>query len=376
MRTIATMVDPSYQTVKVTAPTLPHFAKEQPDISKSTKPPLGHPSPNRQRKRRSVLFNPVVKNRRITHLNDISEEEKEATWISPDSYAAIKKRCMVTVKKMMRNQLTQEDLQSELHSTRGLEGKTRQGAQRRRENKLDAISAVMEEQNLQWGEEVDDQEAITEVYCVYSYPCSQSAHQVGLDDHAAVQDYLFKNETTLSGTNAPPTFQGGGSTATGQSVASAPRALVDKLKDIIDWRRNRAALLQEIEKNFYEESSIQRRPVRRSMSKEPSSLASQLRDYFKLSPSRRELKKTPLCIPAKDLDSIPNLESLSAASHIEQDSSDEERSQNSSFSDIFSSQLQGIFYSRQRRHALLDEIEHGYHVEQPSITTITTKPAR
>jgi hypothetical protein len=276
---------------------------------------------------------------------------------------------------MMRNQLTQEDLQSELHSTRGLEGKTRQGAQRRRENKLDAISAVMEEQNLQWGEEVDDQEALMEVYCVYSYPCSQWAHQVGLDDHAAVKDYLLKNETTLSGTNDPPTFQGGGSTTTGQSVASAPLALVDKLKGIIDWRRNRAALLQEIEKNFYEESSIQRRPVRRSMSKESSSLASQLRDYFKLSPSRRELKKTA-CIPTKDLDSIPNLESLSVASHIEQDSSDEERSQNSSSSDIFSSQLQGIFYSRRRRHALLDEIEHGYHVERPSITTITTKPTR
>ena len=74
--------------------------------------------------------------------------------------------------------------------TRGIEFRTPQGAKFRKKNKLEALTAVWNEQVSQWKENVTDEEAIRRVYLEHSTKCTETAHKFGLHDEKAVQKYL------------------------------------------------------------------------------------------------------------------------------------------------------------------------------------------
>jgi hypothetical protein len=264
----------------------------------------------------------------------------------------------MTVKKMMRGQLTRQDLETGLHSPRGLEGKTREGATKRREHKLDSIAAVLEEQTLQWNEDVEDDEAIMEVYSVFSIPCAETAYQIGLNDAEEAQrcHYLHQDKSAPSTTaNTTSSSSAADGTDVGENKQRGPGVLVDKLRDIVFLRSSRAALLQDIEKSFYEEASIERRRTSRenlSAASRNNNLAQHLRDYFSTQPQYKD-------------EQFP--------SSMELDSTDDEQSSSEgSDNEIFTSQLQDIFHSRRRKQALLDEIERGYHFEPTLIVDATS----
>ena len=249
--------------------------------------------------KKGVSFNAVIHNRRIPH---ISESEALAVWITQEEYLKIRKRCAYTVKKMMRNTLTQKDLEDEIHCPRGLEGKTKDGAARRKEHKFDASAAVLEEQSMQIAEGVRDAEALKEVYLIYSRPCQQEAEEKGAEDEIAAKSYLNQplaylppapsladsGESLIASAeskNAPGHSDAGAVNthqqislhhpaqipnplSTMSGISSCAKSLVPtqendhlsgissilafKLRDVFCSRKSHGALMKDIEKNYFD----------------------------------------------------------------------------------------------------------------------------
>lgn len=329
-------------------------------------------SPKSRRRKRRVKFNKVVHNRRIPHLNDLSEEEVFATWIQPEEYLAIRSRCIVTAKKMMRGLITQEDLDSGKHEPRGLEGKTKEGGNARREHKMDSIAAVLEEQTLQWNEDVFDEDAIRDVYSCFSIGCADDAHRAALQDAAAAHSYLYQEHSPVAEAKSSTSQHEEEEESTALSPVSETAAgVVDRLKDIFFLRSSKAALLSDIENLVYNEAAMERR---RKVYEKPNgnALASQLRQYFSAQGGVSATK-------GSDEQDVPSL-----ASSQYSDSTEDDSSSNSSHveddviasSDSFTSQLHTHFSSRKKRQALLQSIERGFFEEtETAIVTVSSKPS-
>lgn len=315
----------------------------------------------------------------------MSDRLREAIWIQPEEYMEIRNRCIVTVKKMMRGELTANDIESETHCTRGLEGKTREGALRRKEYKLDSIAAVLDEQQLQWEHDEDDDEALMEVYQVFTIPCAEMAYEAGLRDEVDVHSHLQREGEVLpSRIDVPPM-------APVASTTALLPGLVEKLSTVVGFQSNRASMLQEIERNFYEESSIERRRKRAEAGAYRSraannSLAEQVKAYFQERSNKRDSNNsnTGKCgvlspsnvargdswsssITTKSTASVSSMWSSSPPPLV-WDEESSSMSDEGSF-DSFTTELSDVFHARKKRQSLLNEIE-GFYVE-PTIVSET-----
>jgi hypothetical protein len=116
----------------------------------------------------------------ITHLDDIPEEEVNATWYDGGEYSEIKQSYQLTIFMMEAG----EKLNAEEHTSRGLEYRTQEGAWARYENKRDAYNAVLDEQDRQWQDDADDDEKISQIYLEHSTKCAQAAVQRAKADEA------------------------------------------------------------------------------------------------------------------------------------------------------------------------------------------------
>jgi hypothetical protein len=116
----------------------------------------------------------------IPRIDDLTEEEIKATWYERGDYEKIKMAMIPLIRKMMKKEKIEE---SNKETTRGLEYRTRQGAIRRQHNKVEAITAVMDEQDRQM-EEIGhlDDELLSSVYCQMNEHCRLEAHQLALGD--------------------------------------------------------------------------------------------------------------------------------------------------------------------------------------------------
>lgn len=320
----------------------------------STKPPLYNG------RKRKVQFNKTIQNRRIPHLKDMSDWMCQTIWIQPDEYLDIRLRCRDTILKMAAGTLTEWDLESEEHCPRGLEGKTREGNQRRSEYKLDSIGAVLEEQNLLWNEGVDDDEAIMEVYQIWSIPSAEAAYEVGLQDEDEAWEYLQNGDIYSIQSNKMKNER----SDCDADPSTAGTKFFETIKDVVFNKSRRATLLQEIEDNFYQESSIERRRKREEeysyKSKANASIAESIRDFF----FERQGNNEDIMSYDKDEGDMPSLaweEEESSSSNSSEDSNDS-----------FTTELTDLFHSRKRRQRLLDEIERSYYVEP---TIVTEKPS-
>ena len=81
-------------------------------------------------------------------------------------------------------------------SIRGLEYRTRKGAVRRQHNKLEAISAVLDEQDRQYNEGLFNEELLAEVYRSCASHCQDEAYILALKDEATARDLLTEPELT------------------------------------------------------------------------------------------------------------------------------------------------------------------------------------
>ena len=135
--------------------------------------------------RRTVTFASQINVQEIPHLKDIPKEEVHSTWYDNTDFENIKKSIIVTIRMMMANKPIGDD-----QCTRGLEFRTPAGAKLRKKNKLEALTAVWNEQVAQWQAGVTDDEAIREVYVRATAPCQDTALRAGAHDAKDVQNYL------------------------------------------------------------------------------------------------------------------------------------------------------------------------------------------
>lgn len=122
----------------------------------------------------------------IQHLDDIPEDEVQATWYDSNEYSEIKQSYQLTIFLMESG----ETLKNDEHSSRGLEYRTQEGAWARYENKRDAYNAVLDEQDRQWQRDQDDHDEIARIYIAHSSKCAEAALKRGLDDEKVARDIL------------------------------------------------------------------------------------------------------------------------------------------------------------------------------------------
>jgi hypothetical protein len=143
--------------------------------------------PQNIKARRGVSFAPQVETLLVVErLCDLPEGEIAATWYDRDEYCEIKKSLSPTVKKMHKGL----PLDSDDDESRGLEYRTRAGAQRRQKNKLHSIDAVLDEQERQWEESRSDPTYIAEIYSQATAHCLMGAYLAAKADSEFVQKQI------------------------------------------------------------------------------------------------------------------------------------------------------------------------------------------
>jgi hypothetical protein len=143
--------------------------------------------------KRSISFSSEVFVIDVLHIMDYSAEEKQATWFVGNDMRFFKNECRGSA-ALMNNGVSES---AEL-CFRGLEARTRDGALRRRRNKIDARAAVFMEQDLQEDEGVFDEEAIADAYYDYTEHCHVAANMMGLrDERDARAMAVVVEETTF-----------------------------------------------------------------------------------------------------------------------------------------------------------------------------------
>lgn len=135
--------------------------------------------------RKAVSFQDTITFREICPLSEIDNEEIRTIWYSDDEYAKIKKVVTATVKKAEKGEPVDE---TKGVTMRGLEGRTKFGARRRKNNKKAALDAVWTTQIELWKKKMDQPLAIAAAYRPHSTHAKYRAQQ------AAHKDELFVNE--------------------------------------------------------------------------------------------------------------------------------------------------------------------------------------
>jgi hypothetical protein len=145
--------------------------------------------------RRRIAFDEQVMVRTIEHINDKDSKEIDNTWYQRAEYQMMRASFAVTVRKIVNSQYRGD---CEHHCARGLEFRSPGGAQRRRTNKLNALFAVLDEQERQLSEDDDDnQEALA---CVYVHANHMNQHEASrrgeLDAEEALRVHKGKESLT------------------------------------------------------------------------------------------------------------------------------------------------------------------------------------
>ena len=143
---------------------------------------------SRNKKKKKVQWAKRVRIKEIRHLNDFTDAEMDELWMCMADYQMIKTVVKTTVTMMMNGEeISKEDVD---FCTRGLESRTKAGSRIRSRYKLRARSAVLNEQDLQRDEGFFDQEFVAMASMDESLVCRDDARKRGLQDEAAVADYV------------------------------------------------------------------------------------------------------------------------------------------------------------------------------------------
>jgi hypothetical protein len=123
----------------------------------------------------------------IPHVDDMDESEVHETWYTKQDYDTIKNKMISLIKKMMKGDKIEE---SNKHTARGLEFRTRQGAMRRQNNKRAGITAVMSHQMQQTYAGIKDDKPISQAYIRATSHCLDEARELGVQDETAIKKDL------------------------------------------------------------------------------------------------------------------------------------------------------------------------------------------
>jgi hypothetical protein len=215
----------------------------------------------------------------------MTEKLRETIWIQPNEYLAIRNRCVLTVKMMMKGQLPlmddggchhevndrqQQQQQQDQHCVRGLEGKTRDGSIRRKQFKYDSIAAVLEQQQQQKDNDDEDQtdsasNNIMQAYRIFSIPCALMAHETAKLDEKFVELHVRRcscgdvDEEEYDDDEDDCQYNEYDDVFTNDDDRDEHQFdeiddVVQRLCDVMERKGKRAAMLTEIERRFHEKS--------------------------------------------------------------------------------------------------------------------------
>jgi hypothetical protein len=149
------------------------------DRLESTEVKKVQPTNTTSRIRTQVRFNRAVFVRETLHIDDYEPHEVVATWYQKDEIAMIKEDMVATVRSKLRGELEND---TEEYCLRGLEVRTRVEAYKRKENKLRALEAVLDEQDGQFNAGFINERVISLVYQRVSLRCRKEAYERGIRD--------------------------------------------------------------------------------------------------------------------------------------------------------------------------------------------------
>lgn len=129
---------------------------------------------------RQVTFSSIVSIRPIIHVNDIPAQVIRDGWFSREECANIKKNLARTAKLISHGVYEGDD---ENHCARGLECRVRSGAVVRRENKLNGLMAVLDEQDRQFDLDIVDEDLIRDAFAIVNLKSRIAALKMGISDH-------------------------------------------------------------------------------------------------------------------------------------------------------------------------------------------------
>ena len=130
--------------------------------------------------RKRVSFAPKVEVHLVPHMQELSEEDRKATWWTSNDYELIKRMYRATVKLMMNGQVFANDDKD--FCSRGLESKTRSGSLRRFRHKEHVRKAFLKAQLFQHQEGFSDPLYLAEIYAEYTRSSGDEAYCQGLAD--------------------------------------------------------------------------------------------------------------------------------------------------------------------------------------------------
>lgn len=146
--------------------------KEESQSQQQTPPP-------QPRSGRRIRFNSRVAVKETIHVNEYTDEEIFRAWYRKADFSKMKTSYAYIVQLLAagRYQGDTDDMTS-----RGLEYRHREGAMKRKANKLNALYAVLDEQERQWSSGYENDETLRNVYLQHSTHCRHNAHAMGQKD--------------------------------------------------------------------------------------------------------------------------------------------------------------------------------------------------
>lgn len=117
------------------------------------------------------------------HVDDYTREERCAVWYGVQDFKSIKNSRQDIVRRM---QQAGSVIDKANESTRGLEGKTREGGHRRHKDILTAVYAVICEQEVQGLQGVSNPYLLADTYKMHSRQSQMAALKRGLTDQTEV----------------------------------------------------------------------------------------------------------------------------------------------------------------------------------------------
>jgi hypothetical protein len=126
-----------------------------------------------------IQFNPKVAVRQTIHVHDYSDEELSQSWYKSADFRKMKQEYAHTVHLLSMDQYPGD---TDEQTSRGLEYRHKEGASLRRSNKLNALYAVLDEQERQWRERYDSDDELRVVYTRLSTKCTDAARMLGRKD--------------------------------------------------------------------------------------------------------------------------------------------------------------------------------------------------
>lgn len=136
-------------------------------------------------KPKKVRFNlDINEEHPVEHIDDFDSELVNQIWYDKIDYDAFKNKMLPIIKQLMKGESIPENSKQ---TTRGLEYRTRKGADERQQNKQAGVAAVLMEQLRQRNKGANDPVRIAEQYINVTSHCRKQAYILGLKDEANIQ---------------------------------------------------------------------------------------------------------------------------------------------------------------------------------------------